>query len=64
VGIIQFWERKIPHEHLYWDQASVLVQLNLLDEHTLPAAGVASARRLLDPRVPMNALMRRVYGSG
>jgi carboxymethylenebutenolidase len=64
VGIIQFREGKIAHEHLYWDQASVLVKLDLLDEHTLPAAGVASARRLLDPSVPMNELMRRVNGSG
>lgn len=59
VGIIQFREGKIAHEHLYWDQASVLVQLGMLDEHTLPVAGVASARRLLDPSVPMNELMRR-----
>jgi carboxymethylenebutenolidase len=42
----------------------VLVQLGLLDARTLPVAGVASARRLLDPSVPMNELMRRVYGSG
>jgi hypothetical protein len=42
----------------------VLVQVGLFDEHTLPVAGVASARPLLDPSVPMNALMRRVYGSG
>jgi carboxymethylenebutenolidase len=64
VGIIQFREGKIAHEHLYWDQASVLVQLGMVDEHTLPVAGVESARRLLDPSVPMNALMRRAYGTG
>ena len=31
VAIIQFEGDKIAHEHLYWDQASVLVQLGLLD---------------------------------
>ena len=64
VGIIQFREGKIAHEHLYWDQASVLVQLDLVDEHTLPVAGVESARRLLDPSVPMNRLLRRGHGTG
>jgi len=49
VGIIHFREDKIAHEHLYWDQASVLVQLGLLDADTPAVAGVASARKLLDP---------------
>ena len=64
VGIIRFREGKIAHEHLYWDQASVLVQLGLVDEKTLPVAGVESARRLLDPSVPMNRLLRRGHGTG
>jgi carboxymethylenebutenolidase len=64
VGIIQFRDGKIAHEHLSWDQASVLVQLGMLDEHTLPVAGVASARRRLDPSVAMNELRRRAHGTG
>jgi carboxymethylenebutenolidase len=64
VGIIQFRAGKIAHDPLDWDQASVLVQVGLLDAPTLPVAGVASARRLLDPSVPMNALRRRAHGSG
>ena len=39
VGIVQFRDGKLAHEHLYWDQASVLVQLGLLDPGTLPVVG-------------------------
>jgi len=59
VGIVQFRDGKIAHEHLYWDQASVLVQVGLLDEGRLPVAGAQVARRLLDSSVPMNQLLRR-----
>jgi carboxymethylenebutenolidase len=31
VVVVQFEEGKIAHEHIYWDQASVLVQVGLLD---------------------------------
>ena len=31
---------KVAHEHIYWDQASVLVQIGLLDPAGLPVAGV------------------------
>jgi carboxymethylenebutenolidase len=43
----------------YWDQASVLVQLGLLDPATLPVAGRETARKALDPRLPSNALIDR-----
>jgi carboxymethylenebutenolidase len=59
VGVVQFRGDKIAHEHLYWDQASVLVQVGLLDETRLPVAGAQVARRLLDSSVPMNSLLRR-----
>ena len=59
VAIVQFREGKLAHEHIYWDQASVLVQLGLLDPSTLPIAGVNSARKALDPSLPSNALMGR-----
>jgi carboxymethylenebutenolidase len=59
VAIVRFREGKLAHEHIYWDQASVLVQLGLLDAGTLPVAGVESARKALDPSLPSNALMRR-----
>ena len=38
---------KLTHEHIYWDQASVLVQLGLLDPNGLPVTGAESARKLL-----------------
>jgi carboxymethylenebutenolidase len=59
VAIVRFREGKLAHEHIYWDQASVLVQLGLLDTGALPVAGVESARKALDPRVPSNTLIRR-----
>jgi len=59
VAIVRFREGKLSHEHIYWDQASVLVQIGLLDAGTLPVAGVESARKALDPSLPSNELMRR-----
>src|SRR5438309_7013572 len=59
VAIVRFREGKLAHEHIYWDQASVLLQLGLLDGSTLPVAGVETARKALDPSIPSNALMRR-----
>jgi carboxymethylenebutenolidase len=49
----------LAHEHIYWDQASVLVQLGLLDAKTLPVAGVESARKVIDPSLPSNSLMHQ-----
>ena len=59
VAIIRFRDGKLAHEHIYWDQASVLVQIGLLDASKLPVAGVESARKVLDPTLPANELMRR-----
>lgn len=57
LGVIQFRGNKLCHEHIYWDQASVLVQIGLLDPHGLPVAGVESAQKLLDEALPSNTLM-------
>jgi carboxymethylenebutenolidase len=57
VAIVRFREGKLAHEHIYWDQASVLVQIGLLDAAKLPVAGVESARKVLDPTLPANTLM-------
>jgi carboxymethylenebutenolidase len=59
VAIVRFRGGKLAHEHIYWDQASVLAQIGLIDAATLPVAGVESARKVLDPTLPANALMRR-----
>ena len=57
VAIVKFRDGKLMHEHIYWDQASVLVQLGLLEVGTLPVSGIESARKALDPSLPFNALM-------
>ncbi len=59
VVIVHFRDGKLAHEHIYWDQASVLAQLGLLDNDKLPVAGVESAEKVLDPRLPANRLMER-----
>ncbi|OED11723.1 dienelactone hydrolase family protein [Burkholderia sp. A2] len=59
VAIVKFRGDKLYHEHIYWDQASVFVQIGLLDPSGLPVAGVDTARKLLDVTVPSNGLMRR-----
>jgi carboxymethylenebutenolidase len=57
VAIVQFCDGKLVHEHIYWDQASVLVQIGLLDPSKLPVTGVAEARKVADKTLPSNALM-------
>ncbi len=59
VAIIRFRNGKLAHEHIYWDQASVLVQIGLLDSDKLPVVGVESAKKVLDPSLPANEMMRR-----
>jgi len=59
LAVIKFRGDKLYHEHIYWDQASVLVQVGLLDAKLLPVAGVETARKLLDETLPSNTLMQR-----
>jgi SnoaL-like polyketide cyclase. len=63
VAIVRFREGKLAHEHIYWDQASVLVQIGLIDPAKLPVAGVESARKVLDPALPANELIKRADSS-
>jgi carboxymethylenebutenolidase len=50
--VVGFKDGKIAHEHIYWDQAGVLVQAGLLDPTGLPVSGGESARKVLDPTRP------------
>jgi carboxymethylenebutenolidase len=59
VAIVRFVDGKVAHEHIYWDQASVLVQVGLLEPAGLPVAGVETARKVLDNSRPSNVLMTR-----
>jgi carboxymethylenebutenolidase len=47
VVVMKFEGDKIAHEHIYWDQASLLVQVGLLDPALLPAVGIEQSRELL-----------------
>ena len=59
VAIVHFRDGKLAHEHIYWDQASVLVQLGLLRTAGLPIAGVETARKVMDPGQASNELIAR-----
>ncbi len=56
VAIVKLRGDKLAHEHIYWDQASVLTQLGLLDSKQLPVAGIDSARKAVDPKLPARRL--------
>lgn len=57
VVVVGFEGGKVAYERIYWDQASMLVQLGLLDQGTLPVTGAEQAARLLDPSLPSNTLI-------
>lgn len=59
VAIVRFRDGKVAHEHIYWDQASVLVQVGKLNPAGLPVSGVETARKVADPSMPSNTLMSR-----
>src|SRR3954464_11378353 len=59
VAIVRFKDGKLAHEHIYWDQASVLVQIGILNPDGLPVAGIATAKKVADKRLSSNALMKR-----
>jgi carboxymethylenebutenolidase len=57
--VVQMRDGQVVCERIYWDQASVLVQIGLLDPARLPVAGVETAHKVLDPTRPSNELIRR-----
>ena len=59
VAIVRFEGDQLVHEHIYWDQASVLVQVGLLDPAGLPVAGAETAHKVADKTRPSNNLMTR-----
>jgi carboxymethylenebutenolidase len=63
IAIVRFVNGKVAHEHIYWDQASVLVQVGLLEPAGLPVAGVETARKVADNTRPSNELMTRWVAS-
>ncbi len=59
IAIVCFRGDRLYNEHIYWDQASVLVQIGLLDASLYPVAGVDTAKKLVDEALPSNTLMKR-----
>jgi carboxymethylenebutenolidase len=49
VAIVRFRDGKLAHEHIYWDQASVLKQIGLLTDPALPVLGAESAHKVTNP---------------
>ncbi len=61
VVVVQFEGDKLAHEHLYWDQASVLYQLGLLEKGNLPITGGEAARSVTDRSIPLNGLIAQAH---
>jgi carboxymethylenebutenolidase len=59
IVVVHFRDGKLAHEHIYWDQASVLAQLGMIDASALPIAGAETAAKVLNPKLPANELMNR-----
>jgi carboxymethylenebutenolidase len=59
VVVAGFEDGKLSREHIYWDQATVLIQAGLLDPSGLPMVGAEQAEALLNQDLPKNALLGR-----
>ncbi len=57
IAIVNFRGDLICHEHIYWDQASALVQVGALNPTGLPVAGREAAAKVLDENRPSNAMI-------
>jgi carboxymethylenebutenolidase len=56
--VVKFDGGRVAHEHIYWDHASLLVQVGLLDRGELPITGGEQVENLLDPGArPTNELI-------
>jgi carboxymethylenebutenolidase len=62
VVVMSFDGDRVASEHIYWDQASLLVQVGLLDPGTLPVAGSVQARALTQHDVALNELITQAPG--
>jgi carboxymethylenebutenolidase len=65
IVVIQFKGEKISDERIYWDQASVLTQIGLLDPKRLPVVGKEEAAKVLNPsKQPSNTLIEQAGQQG
>ena len=58
IVVMGFEGGKVTHEHIYWDNASLLVQVGLIDPAKLPVLGTEPARWLGDHAEPLNKLLK------
>ena len=58
VAIVGFRDDRLAHEHIYWDQASVLKQIGLLSDPALPVFGAETAHKVLDPKLVQERELR------
>jgi carboxymethylenebutenolidase len=56
-AVVGVRDGRVSHEHIYWDQASILVQVGALDPTGLPVTGADQARKMLDRSLPPNRLI-------
>src|SRR3546814_1550385 len=59
ISVVKFRGDKLWHEHIYWDQATVLAQLGLIDQSTLPVVGAEG--RSEEHTSELQSLMRISY---
>jgi carboxymethylenebutenolidase len=65
IVVVEFEDGRIAGERIYWDQASVLSQLGLIDAERLPATGAEASRKVLDASAePSNRLIERSAPGG
>jgi carboxymethylenebutenolidase len=57
VVVAKFRGDKLYYEHIYWDQATILKQLGLIQDARLPISGAEQAEKMRDPSLPSNELM-------
>ncbi len=63
IVVVQFKDGKIAGERIYWDQASVLAQIGLIDAREVPVAGIEASRKVVDAaQEPSNRLIMRTSG--
>ena len=61
VAIVCFRGGKLYNEHIYWDQACVLVQIGLLPRDGLPVTGIEATQKLVNEQLPSNLLMKNCH---
>jgi carboxymethylenebutenolidase len=61
--VVLFEDGKIAGERIYWDQASVLAQIGLIDAEKLPITGIEASHKVVDPSSePSNGIIKRAIG--